>query len=73
MAAGNDSRSSAGAVEAAEAKGGSPTSATIETPALTPSTPLPGTGPIRACTSICRIHCRRWWHCHRWGCHRCGW
>jgi len=19
------------------------------------------------------VHCRRWRHCHWWGCHRCGW
>jgi len=23
-------------------------------------------------TDVTPVHCRRRWHCHWWGCHRCG-
>jgi hypothetical protein len=24
-------------------------------------------------SGVTQVHCRRRWHCHWWGCHRCGW
>jgi hypothetical protein len=24
-------------------------------------------------STVTQVHCRRRWHCHWWGCHRCGW
>lgn len=27
---------------------------------------------LSSSSSLKQVHCRRYWHCHRWRCHRCG-
>ena len=34
--------------------------------------PAVASAAVKTESDVSQVHCRRRWHCHWWGCHRCG-